>query len=435
MITLDERIYGLSLLWREAEYNFAFWDKLPGLDWNAAYRAYLPKVIAAEDPLQYYGELMKFMALLRDGHTYVTMPEEIKPPYCVPIGTSFCEGRHILTTVPKNCGVPLYSEILAINDMSLCDYLSEKVNPYIWHEKPDGQFRFGLLGYMIGVTEPEKIKIDTDNGSFSISKNSNTETIEGDIWPAHPEFKKMKKLFDSDSHSIWISDDGIVYIAIPTFDLGERLKQEFYQNIPLIKDGRGFIFDLRGNGGGDDIGASAVAQTFYKGEFDGINDTTPAYSACHKAYGHYRDIGKLDLTDKKQKKIYEVCTHQYFEYDSEKIYILDCPAYLSQPVVLLSDCSTACAAECFLAYFKCSGRGVIVGTNSYGSCGQPLEGDLPGGGSFGICTLHPCLADGTEFVNVGIQPDIRAEITRQDMRNNFDSVFDKGLKEIRSLCK
>lgn len=432
MISLEQRIYGLSLLWREAEYNFAFWNKLPGLDWNAAYCEYLPKVIAAEDPLQYYGELMKFMALLRDGHTFVKMPEEIRPPYCVPIRTSYCEGKHIITMLPKDCGVPLYSEILAINEMPLCDYLSEKIYPYIWHEKPDGKFKFGLLGYMIGVTEPGKIKIDTDHGSFMILKNSDVKTLEGNIWPDHPEFRKMKKLFGSDSHSIRVTNDGIVYIVIPTFDCGERLKKEFYQNIPLIKDGKGFIFDLRANGGGDDVGASAVAQVFIDGEFSGIHDKTPAYSACHKAYGHYRNIGKLDLTDKKQKKIYEVCTHQYFEYNTNNIHVPDCPAYLTQPVVLLSDCSTACAAECFLSYFKCSGRGIIVGTNSYGSCGQPLEGELPGGGSYGICTTYPCLADKTEFINIGIKPDIHAEITRQDMQSQFDSVLDMGLKEIRN---
>lgn len=37
-ISLDDKIYGLSLIWKEAEYNFPFWKRLNNLDWNNAYR-------------------------------------------------------------------------------------------------------------------------------------------------------------------------------------------------------------------------------------------------------------------------------------------------------------------------------------------------------------------------------------------------------------
>ncbi|MCI8789344.1 MAG: hypothetical protein HFH92_09585 [Lachnospiraceae bacterium] len=48
-ISMEERIHGLSLLWREAEYNFAYWDELPEIDGNARCREFLPIVMAAED--------------------------------------------------------------------------------------------------------------------------------------------------------------------------------------------------------------------------------------------------------------------------------------------------------------------------------------------------------------------------------------------------
>ena len=37
-LSLEERVYGLSLIWKEAEYNFPFWKRLKGLDWDKAYR-------------------------------------------------------------------------------------------------------------------------------------------------------------------------------------------------------------------------------------------------------------------------------------------------------------------------------------------------------------------------------------------------------------
>ena len=39
--TNEEKIYGLSLLWKEASYNFAYFDKIPEIDWDKTYQAYI----------------------------------------------------------------------------------------------------------------------------------------------------------------------------------------------------------------------------------------------------------------------------------------------------------------------------------------------------------------------------------------------------------
>ncbi|MBR6873092.1 MAG: hypothetical protein IKN17_09720 [Ruminococcus sp.] len=65
------KIYELSKLWKEAEYDFAFWDKLH-IDWDAEYKAALPRVLAAKDVYDYYKELRRFAALLCDRHTDVS---------------------------------------------------------------------------------------------------------------------------------------------------------------------------------------------------------------------------------------------------------------------------------------------------------------------------------------------------------------------------
>ena len=40
-----DKLFGLSLIWQEANYNFAFFDQVPDLDWDSAYRAFLPRVL------------------------------------------------------------------------------------------------------------------------------------------------------------------------------------------------------------------------------------------------------------------------------------------------------------------------------------------------------------------------------------------------------
>ncbi|MDF2610377.1 MAG: hypothetical protein K0R92_1851 [Lachnospiraceae bacterium] len=95
-LSLEEKIMGLSLIWKEAEYNFPFWKQLGDLDWDRAYMEALPKIFAAETIREYYLELCRFISLLRDGHTAVLFPKEIymdagQLPICIRlIGTKWC---------------------------------------------------------------------------------------------------------------------------------------------------------------------------------------------------------------------------------------------------------------------------------------------------------------------------------------------------------
>jgi hypothetical protein len=74
----EEKLAGLSLVWSEAKYNFANFDLVPQLDWDARYMAFVPRVLATADTTGYYGELQRFFAGLNDGHSNVTPPREIR---------------------------------------------------------------------------------------------------------------------------------------------------------------------------------------------------------------------------------------------------------------------------------------------------------------------------------------------------------------------
>ena len=74
----EEKIYGLSILWKEASYNFAYFDQVPDVDWDKTYQAYIPKVVATESTVEYYDVLKQFLALLKDGHTRIMPPNEYR---------------------------------------------------------------------------------------------------------------------------------------------------------------------------------------------------------------------------------------------------------------------------------------------------------------------------------------------------------------------
>ena len=81
---------------------------------------------------------------------------------------------------------------------------------------------------------------------------------------------------------------------------------------------------------------------------------------------------------------------------------------------------TFSAAEDMAAAFDMLERGKLIGQPTGGSTGQPLMFALPGGGRARVCTKHDSYADGTEFVGVGVQPDIVVKLTLEDFRKKID---------------
>lgn len=105
------------------------------------------------------------------------------------------------------------------------------------------------------------------------------------------------------------------------------------------------------------------------------------------------------------------------------------PQY-DKPIVLLVSGNTFSAAEDFTVLFKNAKRGIIMGTPTAGSTGNPIRFDL-GWGYWGrICTRHEKLADGTEFIGVGIQPDKIVEET-EDVIFGKDNAIEAALQELK----
>jgi C-terminal processing protease CtpA/Prc len=100
-------------------------------------------------------------------------------------------------------------------------------------------------------------------------------------------------------------------------------------------------------------------------------------------------------------------------------------------VAVLIGPKTFSAAEDFLAPLKMSKRATLVGAPSGGSTGQPLS--VPLYNAFArICTKWDRFADGTEFVGVGVQPDVPVELTIADVAAGRDAVLEKALEILKT---
>ena len=66
--TAAEKAETLSLLWSEVKYNFVFIDRID-FDIDSLYHAYMSKVLASKDDVEFMDLLSMFMASFGDGHT------------------------------------------------------------------------------------------------------------------------------------------------------------------------------------------------------------------------------------------------------------------------------------------------------------------------------------------------------------------------------
>lgn len=200
------------------------------------------------------------------------------------------------------------------------------------------------------------------------------------------------------------------------------------------------IIDIRSNGGGNtDIGAEILKYFTDQKTFTGSKWKTRDYLPSFRAWGEgqLKDTTKFEHLDAFTKKAVLVAKGDYWFYGNTSKFTNDITAKkITAPLVVLTSNYTASAAEDFLIILDgLKGRATTIGQRSYGSTGQPLPFDLPGGGSARVCTKRDTYPDGREFVGFGVKPDV--EITRNvnDIITGKDTELEAALKEIKKQIK
>ena len=133
-ISQVDRIYGLSKFWQEANYNFAYFENIPNIDFDSLYKSYLAQVIKETDDYEYYKLLQKFCAELKDGHTNVSLPKYLRDTlFYPPISIRRIQQEIYVINVGKSYvnTIPRGSKIAKVNGVPVLEYLNSKVYPYL----------------------------------------------------------------------------------------------------------------------------------------------------------------------------------------------------------------------------------------------------------------------------------------------------------------
>jgi carboxyl-terminal processing protease len=391
------RMAGFARLWSVVKYNFVYLDKRPEADWDGLLERFMPRVAAAKDDIEYGRILQEAVALLKDGHTNV-YPNAVPPQDAPLVRLEPIEGKPVATAVGNLADLGAIQpgmELLEVNATPVNEITKRDLDPYISSSTIQDRelrwMRMLLLGPPGTTLRTKWLGIDGKITEVMLTRNGSQKrnALPG---PRHERFE-LKQL-----------PGNIAYMALNDFN-DPKIVTDFESRFDEIRSAKAWILDLRLNGGGSsDIGYGVLAH-FLKAPAEGSTWRTRLYNPTFQAWGR---------------------PQSWYEGSPDKIEPASGPRY-EGPVYVLTSPSTCSAAEDFLIPLKMSKRATLVGEPTCGSTGQPLQFSIYGA-TARVCTKWDRFPDGTEFVGVGVLPDIPVARTKKDVAAGRDAVLAKAIE-------
>jgi carboxyl-terminal processing protease len=404
-LPVAERIAGLSLFWEEARHGFVYFDHVPDLEWDRVYLDFLPQVIAAQTTEGYYRVMMQLAPLLRDGHTNIYPPKELQRRFYArpPLRTESIQGHVYVTQVASASlarRVHVGDEVIAIDAIPVERYATDNVAPFVSSSTPqDREVR--MYDYQLLRGDAQKPVLLALRGADGVERNESVARRGYDDvhWPPEFGFRMLS--------------GEVAYLALDHFESSEGVKA-FEKALPQILGAKGLVLDLRDNGGGSSNYGFEILSYLIPGPLTTAQSRYRSESSLFRAGGSSRE-GRIQWAPTP---------------GDGNHYRSDHAQHYAGPVALLIGPQTFSAAEDFVVAFDYAKRGLLVGSATAGSTGQPLMLALPGGGTARICVKRDSYPDGREFVGKGIAPDVAVTTTIDAIRRGEDPVLDRAAAEL-----
>lgn len=393
-----EKIVGLSKCWSEAKYNFVYFDRLT-FNWDSLYQTTIPVVLASKTDFEYYRELQRFVATLHDGHTRISWNhKDLWDNWTtIPIITRLIDGKMIITEVlnenlKKNQGIKRGLEIIKINGINVHEYVSTNIKPFVSSSTEQWT---NFIAYGREATKgkrSESIRLTFKDRNNQVFESEISHSMSENSLPPTPLF-----------------DFNILKYNIGMLKISDFWRDNFIADFDSIYDKilntDALIIDIRGNGGGNSNNSEYILSHLTNTNFNMSVWSSPRYIPALASWNHPKEWHNGDPWIGQPIK--------------------NKPFY-NKPITLLIDEGTFSAAEDFCVGFRNMKRGTIIGTPSGGSTGNPIRFSLPGGGWILLCTKKDTYPDGTEFVGVGILPDIEIKETVSSFLSKAETGVDNS---------
>lgn len=421
--TLEDKIYGLSLLWAEIKYNFVNIDKLD-FDVDSLYRETMRRVIETETDAEYFAELKRFLVQFDDAHTEVFVPEYVDDNVEYPqYGTALFGDKFYFTTYRINSDDTepelLGAEILEVEGMPAMEYAEKYVMPTITASTDSYRRNWAGAVLLNGPTgtyiRGKAICRDGKPRDFSIIRNGRTTRTDDDTYWMPPS----DAVSDGEETVRCKWHDDIAIVSIDSFSSNVETSIDSVLNDIKKCNPRGLVIDLRSNGGGStDV---AWRLQMHLTDADSLL-SFGAQSRSNLGYGRAQGNYREEYEDYFNYVSYETFPAETVARD-KSIVPITCPV-----AILIGPYSFSACEDFLINISEIPGRPVLIGECTAGSTGAPLVIDLPNGAVARMCTLRATYPySGKPFVG-GVQPDIKVNKTIDDYLNGKDTVLEKALE-------
>ncbi|NEW85218.1 MAG: peptidase S41 [Mariniphaga sp.] len=432
-LTRQDKIFGLSKIWQEVNYNFIYLERIDRVKWDSTYRVMIKTVQETKNDYEYYRELQKFCAFLNDGHTFILLPKSIDSLLYTDMFGAYrirlknIGDKAIITHIneSKKGELPIGSEIVEVNGLLTEEYINQFVAPYISSSTEYVLKDEGVEKLLMGLKGDEyRIKINTPDGKSKTITLIHDFTAEKEVYPPIQD----KQLLDFR----WY-DNQFAYVALNSFR-DPKIIELFLEKLPELQKAKGLIVDLRCNKGGNTRNGTGILQYLTNDTIlYGAKSETRNHIPSFKAWGRYANPSDTSAWSKKSFLMSQ--DRYYYPFDYYPANFKPSNQKINIPTVLLIGHKTFSAAEDFLIFADNQKHMIKMGEASHGSTGEPLMFELPGGGFALVCTIKSTFPDGREFVGYGVKPDIEVKPTLNDFIQNNDPVLNSALTYLNQDSK
>jgi carboxyl-terminal processing protease len=384
--------------WQDASHDFDLEDEFPAL---------MELALETPDRFEFGLAMMRFISRLNNSHSWYRDPEMFETAPNQAYKLKYWHDEWVVVASYVDALQP-GDVVTHIDHRSMQDWF-DKIRPVM--NASSTSIAIEKLSQYLVLFIPERYEVALSDGR--------TVTVD------HATAVPPKPVAEQVTTGKWLEESDVGYIHIPSFNQ-EHFEERALEFVEHFKDAESIIFDLRDCRGGNSPRqlVEALMTVPYRFWMEG----TPLHLGLLK----YRieQFGDIDDLDDYMKGY--IGAIKYFFNHSMMVW----EAPLIQPenpvfsgkVFLLVGSTVASAAEDFVVPFKTSGRGTLIGQQTYGSTGQPYHMQFETGITISIGTKRAYFPDGARYEGVGIAPDIEIIPTSDDLRAGRDPVLEKAIE-------
>ena len=256
-ISKAQKLYELSVIWKELSYNFANMDNCQGLDIDSLYQVYIPIVQNTKNDIEYCRSINRFMANFNNGHTHVyNYPRYLNAELgWFFINTIYENGKIIISNFEKKYADKLNvgDEICTINGIKAMDYFQKYIIPYVPASNEEYKIHDAMFAQddIHTTYKDEKMVL-----GIKTSKGIKKVTIYADLYIDNFQENMQKRglqsmTLENTNYYLFVMDTvaSFAYIRMGT-GCNQFLQHFFADKYPEITTVKNLIVDMSANRGG-----------------------------------------------------------------------------------------------------------------------------------------------------------------------------------------